>query len=182
MVLESFRRVVALYDAWQQPNRATPFRDTLANILGKSPYAYQWDVLRQAFGPDYSELIEAGTRVKAMCGNISYLAAPGVKHAPELMTALPDFASRVIELGDDPHLRSVAIARLLLGWANNLAPEGCVVHCQWIRPHRTKPAGGRHVRAGRRAPDIGSSNPARSVRRETHGCWRSARSTARIVS
>ena len=122
MAIESFIRLVQLYEAWERPEAAAPYRDSIARTGSAAKYVVQWSIARYAFGPEHGALVEVMDRVKAGCGGVNYLVAPGSSQAPGLVALLQEMTVLRAALldGDDP--RSVAVARLLLGWANALSP------------------------------------------------------------
>ena len=120
--LESFTRIVSLYDGWNRPSLAEPYRDALAGALASSKYVQPWSFIRHTLGPEYPELVEAGDRVRALCGGPSYSAELGVTKAPGIVPPLRQLLALRAESFDDEEPRSVALARLLLGWANTLDP------------------------------------------------------------
>ncbi|MCP4248851.1 MAG: serine/threonine protein kinase [bacterium] len=122
MALESFMRVVNLYDATQRPEPAEPFRDALARAGASTKYALQWEFLRGAFGPEYGAIVEAADRLQELTGGISFVAAPGTVKVDDLEPAVSEFVDRWFELLDEEQSRSAALAKLLLGYANTLDP------------------------------------------------------------
>lgn len=132
LVLESTVRLIGLYDAWERPAKAAPYRDSLALAATESTYALRWETYRRALGEDWREVHDAGTQLDQLCGTVSYLAAPGGRKAEGLGPVVAEFLRRVREESAEDSLRGAGLARLLLGWANSLDPsahaaERCVM-------------------------------------------------------
>ncbi len=121
--VESFMRLVKLYNAWEKPEQAAPYRDALARICATTPYPMGWQMTRPALGPDLEPLIQVLDRMNKMCGEgMSYLATTGTVLAPELMPVAQELAAqRPALLAEDP--RSAAIGRMLVSWCNALDPN-----------------------------------------------------------
>jgi tetratricopeptide (TPR) repeat protein len=120
--VESLMRLIRLYTAWGQPERAQPYRDSLAHTCALGPFATQWEIARSAFGPEAASMVALMDDINTACGGISYRAAEGSRHAPDLDKRVSELARHRAELlsADDP--RAATVARLLLGWANALEP------------------------------------------------------------
>ncbi len=123
MAVESFIRLVNLYDAWGRPDDAAPFRDSLAGTGAAGRHIMQWEIGRQAFGPEHARLIILMDEAKQLCGGVHYLAAVGSLQAPGLEELLGELLAVRRELLDDEELRAVTVARLLLGWINGVDPR-----------------------------------------------------------
>ncbi len=124
MAVESLMRMVSLYGEWGKPEEGRLYRDSLAQSSAYGNFIMQWKVARNIFSTSEQVLINILDQVNTLCGGIAFPASRGTIEAPELTPLLEQlFAERSRLLADeDP--RSIAIARLLIGWANALKPEG----------------------------------------------------------
>jgi hypothetical protein len=122
LVLESFVRIVRLYDAWERPAEAAPYRDAVARTAATGRTVLAWKVMRTAFGPKHKTIQEFGDRIEEMCGGLAYLATSGVADPAGITPAVTAFTQErdALLAPDDP--KSAATARVLLLWANALQP------------------------------------------------------------
>ncbi len=201
MAVESFIRLVNLYDAWGRPDQGAPYRDSLAATCAGGKHVIQWEIARNAFGPEHASLVDIMEQVKTVCGGVQFLAEAGSVHDPTITGLVRELLAARRELLDDTSRRSVIVARLLLGWANALDParhvearqlmaaEALVILRQWqhVVPLEvaealailadTSRVAGADQEARRRALE------AWRVARDTsgHGMWFNAAGEARIA-
>jgi serine/threonine protein kinase len=123
--VESFTRLVRLYEGWDRPDRAQPYRDSLANTCAGSSYVMAWAVTRWALEPTHAPIRELLEQLNERCGGISYLVAFGTQQGDEILPILERLSDlrTTLMAEDDP--RTVAVARTLMALANALDP---VVH------------------------------------------------------
>ncbi len=121
-VLESYMRIISLYDNWKQPDKSEPYREALVRTCALAKYTPQWIHLQHTFTTDSQSLVDLAVRIQSICTSVSLLATPGTITSPELAPLIKDFVEEVARC-DVTELRTVAVARLLLGWANALDPE-----------------------------------------------------------
>lgn len=122
VALESYTRVIQMYDAWGKPEKAAPYRAALTRAAATCTFIMPWPQLQHAFPPELADLKNAARRVQDTCG-VSYLATPGTVKSPEARPAVEAFValwSSTLTNDDD---LSAALARLSLGWANALDPK-----------------------------------------------------------
>jgi tetratricopeptide (TPR) repeat protein len=123
-VVESTIRIVDLYEKWQRPEPAAPYRESLARVAVGAPYAPGWRQTRLALGPEHAALAELLGRIDEACGGPSYVVAPSVRAAaPDLIARVDAVAAPLDRLAAVDELRAVATARLLVGWANAIDPD-----------------------------------------------------------
>ncbi len=124
MVLESFSRILSHFERTGESDKAEPFRRRLALAGTVSPYLLQWVIQRHLVDPARApEYVQLGTELDAGCGGASVVVNRGEQVIDDLSTKVTQFlaARRRVFAGDNEGL--AASARLLLGWANTLAPE-----------------------------------------------------------
>jgi hypothetical protein len=122
MALESFHRLVDLYQSWQRPEQAEPYAQAIAEAAATGQYVQQWLVLRAAFGPAHQTLIDAADRFAELSGGLSYSLAPGLTYVPQIGPVVKDLITARDELLEPRSARSAAFSRLMLAWANALEP------------------------------------------------------------
>ena len=120
--LDSTIRVVQLYDGWDRPERAVPYRAAFAERLASSKEGAGWTLARLAFGPEEATIEELLDRLQVITGDVRFLATPGEAHSPELAPLLDELLALRRELLADAAPKSVIFARLLLGFAHGLDP------------------------------------------------------------
>jgi tetratricopeptide (TPR) repeat protein len=122
LALESFNRVVELYDSWGRPEEAAPYRDAMARAVAGSKHVQAWAVIRGAFGPGFESLVESAERLNGLCGGVSYTAKHGERTDAGIEAAARGFVELQGAVLDKGEPRAIALARLMLGWANALDP------------------------------------------------------------
>jgi tetratricopeptide (TPR) repeat protein len=122
MAVESFLRLIALYDAWEQPEKGSPYRDALARTCLSSPYFPMFRMAQPIFGPEHAGVVSVLTAMQQKCTDVSYRITPGSCADPgldELVPLLREELQKRLEVRD---LRCGAVARLLIGFANAVSP------------------------------------------------------------
>ena len=121
-LVDSYGRMIELYDGWGRPQEVAPYRAAFARYVATYKWPSGWPIAHLAFGPEHAGLSERLDRLRQLVGGLSYAAKAGRTRATGLTPLLDEiFALRRRTLdGDDP--RAAIVARLLLGWSNALAP------------------------------------------------------------
>ncbi len=122
-VVDSYLRMLSLYDGWGRPDRAGPYRAEYATLLATLPYIGRYPMARHAFGPGTAEVGRCLDAIHEECGGISYAATEGTRVSDTLgadVDALVEVCAREFAV-DDP-LRNI-VGRLLVGWSNALDPR-----------------------------------------------------------
>ena len=126
--IDSYVRVIGLYDAWGRPAEALPFRRELASIGSRATWALTWPFGRAVFGPETGRVRAVGDAIDAELGRFEYTVAPGGRalEDSETLEHLRTWIAEADErLADEDPRRTVA-ARQLLAWANALEPGDAV--------------------------------------------------------
>ena len=124
--LDSFVRLVQLYDGWGRPESASPYRVAFAERLVSTKEGAGWTLARHAFGPEAAAIEDGLDRLQAITGDVRFLATPGDVDSPELAPLLDELVLLRRRLLDDDAPESIVYARLLLGFAHSLDPARAV--------------------------------------------------------
>jgi len=120
--IDSFGRLIRLYDAWGRPAEAAPHRRALAEISARSSWPIPWIFSRAVMAGPYVELLPLLDRLDALCGGVVYGAEKGNLTGAELADPLQELRDATNQLDrDDP--RTTVIGRLLVAWSNSAAPD-----------------------------------------------------------
>ncbi len=121
--IDSLGRVVELYQRWERPDRAVPYREAMARIGATYKWPLPWPLARLAFGPADAEVLAVLDGVDDVTGGANYGTAAGRAGAVEILPVVEELIdARRRSLTEDDPLAAVA-ARAMLGWANALDPE-----------------------------------------------------------
>ena len=127
-VIDSYVRLLGLYEAWGRPEEARPHREEYAWLLAHYRFVGQLSMSRLAFGPERAELLQAALRVDELCGGMGYGLEAATPVTPELAQAAEELLALLP--GDaivgDPLL--AVLARTMRGWCVTLSEvESCAV-------------------------------------------------------
>ncbi len=120
--LDSYLRLVQLYDGWRRPEKAAAYRGAVATQVAMSKLTADWQLARVAFGPEDAAVLAQFDRLNELTGGINYGARPGKVSSPEVTPLLEELraARRQVLSNDEP--KAIVFARQLLGFANALDP------------------------------------------------------------
>jgi serine/threonine protein kinase len=121
MAVESFVRLIELYEAWERPDEAEAYRASIARTGASGPYMSQWVIIRLTLTGEHAAMRAVGDRLDEMSGGISWLLKPGGVTTEGLAPVVAEFNRQFATL-DPTSDRAAAIARIMLGWANSLEP------------------------------------------------------------
>ncbi|MEM7356232.1 MAG: serine/threonine-protein kinase, partial [Acidobacteriota bacterium] len=88
--LDSFGRLIDLYEGWGRPQDAERYRTDFAERVATSVLGAGWPIARMAFGDDLSGVRDGLDRLQALTGGVSYAARPGKAHSPDLGSVLSE--------------------------------------------------------------------------------------------
>ncbi|MHC5113934.1 MAG: serine/threonine-protein kinase, partial [Planctomycetota bacterium] len=123
MALQSALRLISLYESWGREEAGAAFRDSVARTAVSIEYWSAWRVAGPTFGPAYEEIAAIGAAIDEACGGISFQASPGARTADPAMADQVRELQRLVRALDRDDPRAAIVGRLLLGWANALAPD-----------------------------------------------------------
>lgn len=116
--IDSFGRLIRLYDAWDRPEAAARYRRALAEIGARSSWPVPWLYVRLLMEGPYADLLPVLDRLDALCGGVAYGAADGGLTSEDLAADVVALEDTGRELDpDDP--RTAVVGRLLLAWSNS---------------------------------------------------------------
>jgi len=129
-VTEALLRLLRLYDAWDRPSAARPYREALRRACASTSFVMPWPHVRVAIGPEHEDVVLAMDAIQEHLGvaHSSFLARPGERPPEEIeeeIEALLPLA-RARFAGDET--LHVILMRQLLVWAGGLAGYGELRH------------------------------------------------------
>ncbi len=119
---DSYSRVISLYARWGREDDASRYRAEFAELAARSSFLQPFSIGSQCFGPEHAELLAKLTRVREICGNLTYPVALGERSDPELFAIVDGLVELRRATLDDDHPLAIEAGRYLLHWANQVDP------------------------------------------------------------
>ncbi|MCG8457817.1 MAG: serine/threonine-protein kinase, partial [Holophagales bacterium] len=118
--IDSYGRILRLYDSWDKPAAAEPYRMGLARLIASADWPITWPFSHQVLGPASGELRQDLQRLQSELGGWEYNIDGGGLETPELLPTFERVMAERRRLYADEDPRSQVIARVFMGWANAL--------------------------------------------------------------
>ncbi|MDA8017285.1 MAG: protein kinase [Thermoanaerobaculia bacterium] len=116
--IDSFGRLIHLYDAWDRPQRAEPYRRALAEIGARSSWPVPWPFVRWVMAGRYAELVPILDRLDTLCGGVAFGASEGELSSEDLAPVVEELETATRDLDrSDP--RTAVVGRMLVAWSNS---------------------------------------------------------------
>ncbi len=116
--MEVLGRLISLYDGWQRPEMAQPYREVLARTTATYKWLMPWAYTRLVFSAPHAELCSALDRLNQACGGLRYTASPPpVAGAAVAGPVARVRAQRQRDVPPDSEA-AATIARVLLLWSD----------------------------------------------------------------
>ena len=126
--VDSLGRLVTLYDAWQKPEKAAPYRTEIVRLAATSKMLMPYPLLRRLTGPDAAQIASALDRLQSvgdLMGQGPAYGTPASSALVDVQDALDALEAECARRWPTSEPMSALLGRMLGQWCNAL--EGRVV-------------------------------------------------------
>jgi tetratricopeptide (TPR) repeat protein len=121
--MDSLKRMVGMYDAWERPDVAAPYRAELAQHCALAPMLMPYPLLRTLFDADAAAVLAALDRFQALAdlGSQGMPAPPQEAQEPaDVHETLASLRSESARLWEPTHPTTALLGRMLVLWGSAL--------------------------------------------------------------